>query len=219
MSGPKVNISPPIMGCKIESLSGEACERYLDWLCGGADAEVGFDSDGLKWALAHSDDGVTWGYYSEGDKRWRLGNEVMDEISPSIRRLTLQELRLFGPLYEVLIWRVATGFCGRILRDDPGLVGEWDRSDPLRYAKERRILRGDRLVRELELRFTRIADGTGAEQVVPVTVSGDAFCGSDGHRRMPLQLLVRHYYQQDPASGAVRVAASRLVDLEGGRVQ
>jgi CRISPR-associated protein (TIGR03984 family) len=75
---------------------------------------------------------------------------------------------------------------------------------------ESRILLGDRLLETPKGGFSRVGSPTGAEQVVPVELSEDLFHES----RWPLRLHVRHYLEADDETGAVRIAATRLVELE-----
>ena len=74
---------------------------------------------------------------------------------------------------------------------------------------ETRILLGNRLLAPPRAHFSRVAAPTGAEQVVPLNLSEADF--KDG--RWPLRLEVRHYKQQDPETGDVRLAATRLVEI------
>ena len=212
---------PRAAGCQIERLDAEACDRYLAWLLGDSSSSPP-DRDqaaNLVWALAHCDDGVTWGRYDTGEHRWALGSEVAPDVSPPIRREALQELRIFDEKREALIWRTEAGLRGRIIRE----AEHFDTADSLCPSDERRILRGDRVHRNdaINAGFTHIADQTGAQQVVPSTITNEDF-GARRDRRQPLCLHLRHYYEQDPETGAVRIVATRLVKLDdagtrGGR--
>lgn len=206
MSMPKHVADPALTGCVIEPMDATACERYLAWLLGEPRAGPPTDATNLPWALAHCDDGVTWGRYDGHQATWLFGNEVEPEVSPPLRRETLQELRVFGEPGEVLIWRAEERLRGRALGDTPS--DRLDESNPLRPYDESRILRGDHVHATYENGFTRIADHrTGAEQVVPAVVT------PDGLQARRARLSVRHYFQQDTESGAVRIAVTRLVDL------
>ncbi len=193
--------------CVITNLTDVTCNRYLSWLLGEQEAVPPAGSEGLRWALAHCNSGVTWGCYEEEGKIWRLGNQVAPEISPPIQRETLQEVRVFGEPGEVLIWRAGTELRGRILRESDSPADRNDKSNPLRPSDECRILRGDRVERNCPHRFTWIADRAGAEQVIPETVTDDQL------RERRIRLRVRHYYEQDPETGSVRISATRLVAL------
>jgi len=193
-------------------LNAETCERYLDWLLAKDAVAAPEGATGLDRALAHCDDGVTWGRFDASAKVWRLGNQAAPEVSPPLRLETLQELRLFGEAGEVLIWRTEEGPRGRSLREGPRPADGSDDSDPLRPMDESRILRGDRVVEQYRYGFTQIGDRAGAAQVVPLEVTAEQL----QERRLRLQ--VRHYYEQDPESGAVRIAATRLVTLTSGGI-
>jgi len=199
-----------VMGCEIKPLENAACETFFQWFTGAAGATAPEDAPGLTFVLAHCDDGVTWCKWDAAENRWRTGNEANPKISPPVRMERLQELRLFGEAGEVLIWRTEEGFRGRGLWDRP----ENDLPEPLRPDDtETRILRGDMVREKYESGFTHVADRTGAEQVIPLEVSE-----KDLQKRR-VRLQVRHYFQRDEQNtGAVRVAATRLVTLRGGTV-
>jgi len=216
-----MNVAPEIAGCTIMLLDPSACEQYLGWLVSD-EAQSVPDNAGaldLAWVLAHSESGVTWGRYDGEENRWRLGDEVApDEISPSLRRDTLLEVRVFGEGGEVLIWRSGSELRGRVLADDiQGQAGSGDEPDPLKPSCEYRLLRCRHLKRALDHGFGHMATGTGAEQVIPLIVSGGS--------RNPVQeqdwprLGVRHYYERDRETGAVRVVATRLAKLIAGGSQ
>ncbi len=207
MSLPTAAPSPPDAGYVIEPLDAAACDRFLGWLLGEPGSDSPGGATGLAWALAHCDDGVTWGRFDPESKTWRLGHQVVPAVSPPIRRETLQELRVFGESHEVLIWRTELGLRGRLLRETDPAADRADTSDPLRPTDESRILRGDRVRAVCEHRFTHVADRAGAEQIVPVEVTDDEL------RARRLRLAVSHYYERDPENGAVRIAVSRLVKL------
>jgi CRISPR-associated protein (TIGR03984 family) len=162
------------------------------------------EGDDLFWLLAHCNEGVVWGK-REG-ARWRLSSSVFPEVSPAIGG-NVQQMRLFGPLRELLIWRADEGYLGRELSDANPLPT----AGPLRPDDQQYILVGDRLTAAKE-GFSLVADARGSRHAVPLTVAESSF-GTATQRRWPLRLLVRHYFESDPASGLVRVAASRLVHV------
>jgi CRISPR-associated protein (TIGR03984 family) len=184
----------------VSPLDSSACRGYLAWLFGEKDAVEPEGSSGLNWMLAHCDDGVTWGRYDAGPRVWRQSHQVAPEVSPPIRSESLHELRFFGESAEVLIWRTEAGLRGRIIRDTNASI----------EFEESRILLGTQVLEQLDHDFTRVSDGTGAEQVVPLVVSDDQL--RDGRVR----LVVRHYYESDTETGVVRIVATRLVRLTTG---
>jgi CRISPR-associated protein (TIGR03984 family) len=210
MSQPTQSASPSVAGCDLVLLDAAVSAGYLAWLIGEAGARSPDGATDLVWALAHCDDGVTWGRYDKEANRWVVGSIVASDVSPPIRRETLQELRLFGETCEVLIWRTSAGFRARLARETNPRVKPDNESDPLSPADESRILRGDRVRTPCEHGFTRLADGTGAEQVIPLAVTEEQL-GS-----MRVRLDVRHYYEKDAKTGAVRIALTRLVRITGG---
>lgn len=196
--------APNPAGCVIQPINAAA---YLSWLLGEQSETIPKDTVGLVWALAHCDDGVTWGRRSgPGAPSWNFGNQFFPDVSPAIRRERLQELRIFGTDAEILIWRTDSGLRGRMLRENDPPAGR-NLSDPLRPSDESRIVRGDRLIGTSESGFSRITDRTGAEQVIPIEVSDQQL------QKRSVRLCVKHYYNQDGESGAVRIVATRLVKL------
>ncbi len=198
-----------VAGYEVGPLDEAVCDGYLAWLLGEQGAAPPSHATDLAWMLAHSDDGVTWGRCDQDAKTWILGHETAPEVSPPVRRETLQELRLFGDSAEVLIWRGEEGWRGRVLRDTEPPTDRSDESNPLRPSDEHRILRGDHVVATCERGFTRVSDRTGAEQVLPIVVS------RNGLQARRARIHVRHYWEQDVVNGAVRIAATRLVKLTG----
>ncbi len=197
-------------GFDLAALDSSLCQRYIAWLLGEEKAAAPEDAAGLVWALAHCDDGVTWGRYDADEKVWRLGNQVAPQVSPGIRRETLQELRLFGEPGEILIWRTDAGLLGRLLHETDPMADPSNEANPISPSEESRILRGTLVVGECDHGFTHISDGAGAEQVVPLAVSNEQL------RAGQARLGVRHYYEADAKTGAVRIAVTRLVRLTSG---
>ena len=190
-------------GCRIKPLDSQECQTVVDWVTGGAEPLVGLDR--LVWLLAHCRDGVTWGKFNGDSRSWRLSSTPFPDLSPKITELNLLEMRLFGPTEEVLIWHTRTGFSGRRLLDEQ----TQDQESPTKPDDEARILLGDRLVDDAKEGFTRVSTASGMEQAVPLECEEGDF--TDG--RQPLRFKVRYYFEQDAQTGAVRVAASRLVDV------
>lgn len=189
-----------IAGCVIGSLDESACRSLLSWVT-GAPSEP--ESCPAVWLVAYCDDGVTWGRRDANPPGWRLANHVFPGRAPRIDEHNLQELRLFGVDLEILIWRDGSGFRGRSLMDRD------EATDHLSPVDENRIVLGDRLLEDARQGFTRVGSATGAEQVVPVELSEESF-----RTPWPLRLRVRHYLEADEETGAVRIAVTRLVNLE-----
>lgn len=210
MSESEAGTRPDLAGWNLCPLDETACERFLAWLLGVPGVGSPTDTPELAGALAHGDHGVTWGRYDAMAQVWRLGSQVAPQVSPAICRETLQELRLFGASGEVLIWRTETGLRGRVLRDTDPAADAGDETNPLRPSCESRLLRGDSVVAPCAHGFTHVRDRKGAEQVLPLAVTAEQLKAGQ------VRLAVRHYYEQDAKSGAVRIAATRLVKVTGG---
>jgi CRISPR-associated protein (TIGR03984 family) len=193
-----------LTGCTLRPLDAAACERWLDLVT--TPTPAAHEVYDLAWLLAHCDDGVVWGRRQGGN--WRLSSAVFPEVSPEPRRENLQQVRLFGLLREVLIWKADGGWLGRELADTETLAGE-----PLRPEEQEYVLLGDRVLSPAKEGFTLVGDGRGSRHAVPLACDEGQF-GQDPERRWPLRLQVRHYFAADPRSGVVRVAASRLVHVK-----
>jgi len=187
-----------IEGCELERIDGAASKAWLDNVLGRGAAPLELSDP--AWVLCHSDDGVTWGK-REGTG-WLLGSTAFPDLCPQPAELGLQELRVFSAAAEVLIWRVDDGLRGRILRDSVALVGDASCS----HHDENRLLVSGR-VGEFRTGFTRVGDGTGAEQALPLRVA-------EGPAHAWPRLRVRHFFVRDEASGSVRVVATRLVEIK-----
>lgn len=192
-----------LAGAEIATLDDDLCSRILQWLCGDGPPPASIPED-LRWALVYCDDGVTWGRFDAPPREWRLASYLIPQVSPPVRAQRLQHLRLFGASAELLIWKDGNGLRGRILKDaaDPGSL-----KGPLRPSDEDRILLGDQVLQRLQEGFTHVGDRAGLHQVLPLSVATEDLQG----RRA--RLKVRHYWEQDPDTGTVRIRATRLVDV------
>lgn len=195
-----------LSGCRIESLDAAACAVWLDWVLGGAPTPP--RSTSSAWLLAHCDDGVTWGRRQPTQNSWWLGSTIFPDLCPRIDAINLVELRLFGADEELLLWR-----------DDSRIRGRWlidtapQHAAPDRPHEEDRVLVGTKL-KDVRQDFSRVADGQGREQAVPIPCAHGDF--DEKQPRWPLRLTVKHYFETDPGTGVVRVAASRLVNVKKG---
>lgn len=75
-------------------LQGDA---LLTWVNGKGTAVA--DAADTFWLLAHCDDGVVWGKWSQKQNHWLLSNVEFAEygkVSPEITQENLQQLRVFG---------------------------------------------------------------------------------------------------------------------------
>lgn len=183
-----------IRGATITSLNSKDAEEWIAWLSGDSNSAPS-ETYGVQYALAHSDAGVTWGYL-DNQASWKLGSDVDPVLCPRLEAKSLHELRVFGTEAEVLIWRGNEGLQGRMLADNDVIFNS---SDPLRPLNEGRWLRGDPPEEhDHDSGFVRYVDGGGAQHLVP--------------QSFPKKFSVRHYLEQDASTGAVRIAATRLVD-------
>jgi CRISPR-associated protein (TIGR03984 family) len=189
-------------GCQLQTVEDSACHAWLDHVAGRGGAPApGYE---LRWLLAHCDDGVIWG--RRDATGWRLSCEPFPDISPRLELFNAQQLRLFGPECELLLWRVDGGFRGRLLTHGPAPA------DPTVNPEEQcYVLVGDRVVRPTQDGFTVVGDGRGSRHAVPLVCPESAFPAQP--RQHPLRLKVWHYFTADSESGLVRVVACRLADV------
>jgi len=156
---------------------------------------------GLTTMLAHADDGVIWGRIEQGRLLTSRDAFPEENVSPVLRALTLQQVRLFSPEAELLLWRANGGWQARLIVDGAG--------EAVEFFDEWQILWGTRC-EAIQEGFTLVADGALEHRHAPPVGLSDSSFASDENRR-PLRLQVRHYLETDPDSGLVRVALSRLV--------
>ncbi|MGH8884228.1 MAG: type III-D CRISPR-associated protein Csx19 [Egibacteraceae bacterium] len=188
--------------CTLSPLSPEDCGQLLDWVLG--EGPPPDDAGNPRWLLAHCDDGVVWGHRRTPDGSWALSSAAFPAVSPPLRAGTLQELRVFGFDEERLVWRADGGLAGRRLRDAPNGRGEGTE-----HVEDVRIVRGEHVPEEPRSGFTLVTDSAGSRHAVPTACAEAEF--KNGQR---VRLVLRHYLEQDSKTGAVRIAATRLVDLE-----
>lgn len=161
----------------------------------------------LRWLLAHADDGVIWGEV-QGDKL-RLSSNAFPEVSPPLRGITLQQLRLFGENGELLLWRTDDGFTARLLLDGQG-------TKMVECFEEPYLLWGTH-VEETKDGFSKLCQGAqGLRHTPPVHLRATDDGKLEGH----VTLVVRHYLDYDE-DGQAYVNTSRLVRVyqrgKGGR--
>lgn len=183
-------------------------ENYDDFV-------VGFKSDpeksildaaatyGMTILLAFADDGVVWGK-STGDALVLCSQEVFDALT--ITGITkLQQLYLFGPRGQILLWRESASFRASIIQDD-GLPVEDENGSPV-YFDEEYFLWGSAVEAESTAPCTTLVEeNRGFVLKIPLQLTAN----------QQASLKVRHYTTQDP-DGQLYIAFSRLVDLVQGR--
>jgi CRISPR-associated protein (TIGR03984 family) len=155
-----------------------------------------------KWLLLHQEDGVNWGRID--DRKITYSHDFFPMFSPEPEPSKLLMMRIFDMMGEMKIWSEEKEFRGRVLTDREGSTPDWGK--PLNQSF---VLLGDRLMKEAEGGFTVISNASGSRQVIPLACEDADFADEVS----PLRLNVRHYFEQSPETGVVRIAASRLVDL------
>ncbi len=164
---------------------------------------------GYTHLLAHAEDGVIWG---------RVDGTAL-KISTSLMADTLLEARLFGKTGELLAWKDGDGnWHARTIQD-----GGSDSATFKESYDEAHMLWGTHTGRQDANGFIELIDG--AQGMVHWAPAVDGLTPHQAEQELPkrlLQLTVRHYLQEDEITGALRVVASRLVELSvvrrvGGR--
>jgi len=161
----------------------------LDWL--GVQA----DEHGLPWLLMHSDDGVNWGVRRAG--KWVLSWQVDPQVAPEFDPERVQQVRLFGEVGELLLWRSGAEWTSRWL-------GE---SDGVETRDDVHLLWGAE-ARALEEGFVSLNEGAEGLCHAPPAVKPNL---KPAQERMVLR--IRHHLDFD-GDGQVYVKASRLVKLD-----
>lgn len=152
----------------------------------------------LNWLLAHADDGVIWGELRNDGLH--LSGDAFPDISPRLRAVTLQQVRLFGSAAELLLWRDGSIWQSQVIQ---GRVIQDGAGEPCEYYDESHLLWGDR-VEEQKDGFLLLRQGSeGLCHTPPLPQTA----------QLPAQLLVRHYLAYD-ADGQAYVAFSRLIALQ-----
>jgi CRISPR-associated protein (TIGR03984 family) len=154
----------------------------------------------LRYLLAHADDGVIWGYFSEG--KLAIAREVFPQF-PELRLSTLQQCRIFGVNGEVLLWRTEKGWRSRMISDSSTEAQDLD------IIIENQVLWGTQ-GSQPQGGFTSLSDGQQElHHAVPLT--NIQFDDAKKLTR-PVRLKVKHYIEYDD-DGLARIGLSRLVDL------
>ena len=165
-------------------------EDPLAWLAEQAEALK------LDTLLLHCVDGVTWGRREA--RAFVLGHEVFshDLPAPTIQAGSILQVRVFGPPGEIFVWRSGPGFAMRQIIDPETPAESWH--------EERYWLWGTGQVSDQG--FTMMNEGQqGFRHAPPMP---------DIKNNQRLGLRVRHYLEEDPLDGWLRIRTSRLVDLE-----
>lgn len=153
---------------------------------------------GMPWLLVHVDDGVIWGRW-QADGGLLLSSDLFADpkrhpaTGAKLQGMTVQQLRIFGPEGEILLWRDDDDFQGRRVADGSSMPEDcWE---------EQHILWGTR--QEEQQGFTLLEEGDqGQIHAVPLSVA-------DNQRAA---LTVRHYLAADE-DGQASVVMSRLTNL------
>lgn len=149
----------------------------------------------LRYLLAHADDGVIWGRVDSGGLHTSYG---IFPTLPPLRTSTLQQVRLFSPAGELLLWHDDNGWSARFVADIPGNDDD--------VIDEDQILWGN-TVEATKDSFTLVREGSqGMHHAVPVVVTAEQL------KHHQLRLCVRHYITENE-DGEASITLSRLVNI------
>jgi len=164
----------------------------------------------FEYLLAHTDNGVIWGKVK--NNKLLLSSHVDPQISPLLIFETLQQVRLFSPKAELLVWRDGDNqLNARIMMSDSVNGEEINFTEAIDEAQ---ILWGTDIEKpknknNLENEFTLMKEGSqGLRHIVPIKIEGKFY-----EKSRPLRLLIRHYISED-TNGFNRIIASRILGLE-----
>ncbi|RIK82026.1 TIGR03984 family CRISPR-associated protein [candidate division KSB1 bacterium] len=162
--------------------------------------------------LAHADDGVIWGKWTNG--AIYTSHEIAPNISPPLLGKTLQQAFIFGAKSEI-----------RLFRDE---LGEWtarEISNPASttdYIIEWQILWGSEVVQMkpqvdalLRNEFTHVRDKRqqGLDQVLPIPITQAELDIEPADKAKRPRLLVHHFIEYNDCTGEARIGLSRLVNV------
>lgn len=180
------------------SIVADLPEDLRSWFIEQARAEQ--NELGLRWLLAHCDDGVIWGELrDDGVLHLSCDQNAFPVRGLALRKTTLQQARFFGPSAELLLWRGPQGQWQRTLRRD-------DRGNTVDIIDEQHLLWGNRLLNKQSVQNGFVQVVEGAQGIVHAPPLSNKI-PSDTQRAA---LQIRHYLDQDD-TGVVRICASRLV--------
>jgi len=184
-------------------------QNVIDQYIAGLRREERTEQEPFAWLLAHCTDGVTWGAASQGGAVVTAAGVRVDPPIPAPALANVQELRIFGPDAELLVWRTgdpAAPFLGRRL--------EAGRPEPGAELRSRVLPLLGRATEELEhhgRRWTLLADGAGRRQIVPLS-------GLPQGIECPAVVDTIEYTDTD-TDGVVRVANRQVVRLRPRRAK
>lgn len=162
----------------------------------------------LKFLLAHAEDGIIWGKFQDGNLI--TADSVFSQFA-KLRKLTLQQCRIFGEHSEVMLWKADdsdNGFKARLIENQD--------MDKKECIHEYQILWGTHGDKRDSEGFTLLWDGKqGLKHAVPFT---DIELEKDGKLKKTVRLQVNHYVDYDDA-GVARIYLSRLVNLTAKEIQ
>jgi hypothetical protein len=124
-------MSEQMFGAELTSLDEQAAGCLAGWLLGEM-AEPPLSGLQPQWAVLQCVLSLVWAAFEEGT--WHLASSYDPAVQKPTRE-NLREARVFGEEGEVLLWRIHSGFRGRVLRDGP-VIGE----DALRWPLCRKAL-------------------------------------------------------------------------------
>lgn len=149
------------------------------------------------YVLAHANDGAIWARVD--GQNLITAREAGDSNAPDLDLDQLQQMRLFWETGEVMLWRDASSWRFRTVRDSA------DGPEACPYYDEKQMLWGTESTL-LKSNFSLLTEGKqGQRHAVPIAVAGTL---SDTRR---VTMTLRHYLNDD--SHPARVVLSRILAI------
>lgn len=172
--------------------------------------------------LMHTDEVVLWGYFA--DNKFHCPPQ---ELYPhrEVRPFTIQTVRLFDQTRETYLWQVGENqWQARTITDNKTEVTSettptviHDQPTIHHQLDEEQILWGTQVDDTMD-GFCRVSDGMqGLVHAPPLNLEEQQWSRQAGTQEVNpqrrLRLLVRHYLEEDPTTGWLRIVFSRLVNI------
>lgn len=169
---------------------------------------------GMK-LLLHTDEVVLWGRLKGGELH--LPPQALYTYQP-VRPFTVQSARLFDTEGEIFLWRVdEKQWLARTVTDCTGNetpAAPANEAPAIAYRlDEAQVLWGTQ-VEATMADFCCVSDGQqGLVHAPPLALPVQRWASKTDNLQRNLRLQVRHYLAEEPTTGWLRIAFSRLVNL------
>ena len=175
---------------------------YIDWLLDNAERPLASNVS-LKYAVLQCTNTCVWGILH--DSVWALSSDIENAGINAPTKLRLLEARIFGADADVLIWKTADGFTGRVLQQSASAPNEvqkpLERHAAFQPSRDKKAPDGtanpNYLVTPQRFGFARRELPGGRTTITP-----------QGTHVIVLE------YLSETADGVLRIAATRFVEVK-----